>query len=150
MSGAPRCDARFKLMALMSFPLFSSAGSRALGHLHVVLAICISVASAMSSTDLAVARDDGRYAKSPLRSWFETLHSGRGEQCCADVDGLALSDVDWDTKDNHYRVRIENEWIDVPDDVVITEPNRSGRTIVWPFYLDGRPTVRCFLPGSMT
>ena len=32
----------------------------------------------------------------------------------------------------HYRVRLEGEWYDVPDDAVITEPNRVGRTMVWP------------------
>jgi hypothetical protein len=98
---------------------------------------------------LAEARDDGRYANSPLKPWFESLHSKRGEHCCADVDGIAISDVDWDTTDGHYRVRITGEWINVPDDAVITEPNRAGRTMVWPFYLDGHPIVRCFMPGSM-
>lgn len=99
---------------------------------------------------LAEARDDGRYANSPLKPWFKNLHSQRGEQCCADVDGIAISDVDWDTADGHYRVRIRGEWVHVPDEAVITEPNRTGRTMVWPFYLDGRPIVRCFMPGSMT
>jgi hypothetical protein len=37
-----------------------------------------------------------------------------------------VSDVDWDTKDGHYRVRLEGEWIDVPEDALITEPNRAG------------------------
>ncbi|MGY3550383.1 hypothetical protein ACVWZ4_005741 [Bradyrhizobium sp. USDA 4472] len=99
---------------------------------------------------LAEARDDGRYANSLLKSWFDSLHSKRGEQCCADVDGIAISDVDWDTTGGHYRVRISGEWVDVPDEAVITEPNRAGRTMVWPFYLDGHPIVRCFMPGSMT
>ena len=35
-------------------------------------------------------------------------------------------------KDGHYRVRIEGDWVDVPEDAVITEPNRVGRTMVWP------------------
>ncbi|WP_354122375.1 hypothetical protein [Bradyrhizobium sp. LA6.12] len=97
----------------------------------------------------AVARDDGRYANSPLKPWFDSLKSKGGGPCCSDADGLALSDVDWDTKDGHYRVRIDGQWIDVPDDTVITEPNRAGRTMVWPIYLNGRPVVRCFMPGSM-
>ena len=42
------------------------------------------------------------------------------------------------------------QWIDVPDDRVITEPNRAGRTIVWPYYINGHPFVRCFIPGTMT
>lgn len=98
----------------------------------------------------AVARDDGRYANSPLKPWFDSLRSKGGGPCCSDADGYAISDVDWETKDGHYRVRIDEQWVEVPDDAVITEPNRAGRTMVWPIYLNGRPVVRCFLPGSMT
>jgi hypothetical protein len=77
------------------------------------------------------ARDDGRYMQSPLKPWFDSLRSGKGP-CCSDADGFAISDPDWESKNGHYRVRIEKEWIEVPDDAVITEPNRVGRTMVWP------------------
>src|SRR5438309_688018 len=90
------------------------------------------------------ARDDGRYANSPLKGWFDGLRSKKGDACCSNADGRALADVDWDTKDGHYRVRLEGEWVDVPEDSVITEPNRAGRTMVWPYYMNGRPVVRCF------
>src|SRR5690242_5714429 len=62
----------------------------------------------------AVGRDDGRYASSPLKSWFESLHSEFG-QCCTNADGYIVSDPDWDTDGVHYRVRIDNEWVDVPE-----------------------------------
>lgn len=101
-------------------------------------------------TMTAQARDDGRYANSPLKPWFDSLHSKRGGACCSNADGMALSDVDWDTKDGHYRVRLDGEWVDVPDDTVITEPNRAGQTMVWPYYYNGHPLIRCFLPGTMT
>jgi len=103
----------------------------------------------------AAARDiDGRYANSPLKGWFESLHSGMGP-CCSDADGSALSDADWEVKDGHYRVRIEGEWWDVPDEAVIKEPNRAGRTMVWPIYYRAfdaplRLEIRCFMPGTMT
>lgn len=105
----------------------------------------------------AHARDDGRYANSPLKPWFDQLKSGKG-LCCSDADGYAVSDPDWDTKRDgdrvHYRVRIEGNWYDVPDDAVITEPNRAGRTMVWPIrsWESGEPKfwIRCFMPGSMT
>ncbi|WP_425601339.1 hypothetical protein [Bradyrhizobium ontarionense] len=103
----------------------------------------------------ATARDlDGRYANSPLKGWFEKLRSGKGP-CCSDADGTALSDIDWDMKDGHYRVRIEGLWWNVPEEAVVTEPNRAGRTMVWPVYYRELNTglrieVRCFLPGSMT
>jgi hypothetical protein len=96
------------------------------------------------------ARDpDGRYANSPLKQWFDSLRSGKGP-CCSDADGSAVSDVDWESKSGHYRVRIDGEWHDVPDDAVITEPNRVGRTMVWPMRGYQGLTIRCFMPGSMT
>jgi hypothetical protein len=98
---------------------------------------------------LGHARDDGRYAGSPLKPWFDSLKSGKGP-CCSDADGSAVSDVDWESKDGHYRVRLEGEWIDVPEDAVITEPNRIGRTMVWPLRGYLGLSIRCFMPGSMT
>ncbi|WOH54579.1 hypothetical protein [Bradyrhizobium sp. sBnM-33] len=96
------------------------------------------------------ARDpDGRYANSPLKQWFDSLKSGRGP-CCSDADGSAVSDVDWESKGGHYRVRIDGEWYDVPEDAVITEPNRVGRTMVWPIHGYQGLSIRCFMPGSMT
>ena len=96
------------------------------------------------------ARDpDGRFANSPLKQWFDSLRSGKGP-CCSDADGFALSDVDWESGNGHYRVRIDGEWHDVPDEAVITEPNRVGRTMVWPIRGYQGLSIRCFMPGSMT
>jgi hypothetical protein len=114
-----------------------------------LIAVAAMAGAAMAGFP-ADARDDGRYANSPLKGWFESLHSKAGGPCCADADGTALDDVDWDTRGGHYRVRLQAEWIEVPDDAVITEPNRVGRTIVWPYYVNGRAMIRCFMPGSMT
>jgi hypothetical protein len=110
------------------------------------LVMLLSIASA----HVGLARDpDGRYANSPLKQWFDSLRSGKGP-CCSDADGSAVSDVDWESRDGHYRVRVEDEWVDVPDEAVITEPNRVGRTMVWPIHGYGGLTIRCFMPGSMT
>ena len=57
------------------------------------------------AADPGEARDpDGRYANSPLKQWFDSLKSGKGP-CCSDADGYALSDVDWESGNGHYRVR---------------------------------------------
>ena len=93
----------------------------------------------------ALARDPGH---PELDEWFNRLASGKG-LCCSFADGFAVSDVDWESKDGHYRVRLENNWIDVPDDALITEPNRAGRTMVWPMWFNGGTFIRCFMPGSM-
>jgi hypothetical protein len=99
---------------------------------------------------------DGRYKESPLHDWFEHLASGKG-LCCLYADSYVIRDADWQSKDSCYRVRVPNGpssedmvWIDVPDDAVITEPNKAGRTMVWPLYGFGGISIRCFTPGSMT
>jgi hypothetical protein len=122
----------------------------------LVAFVCVVVVAAyILGPGSAAARDaDGRFANSPLHDWFDSLHSAKGP-CCSDADGTALSDVDWEAKDGHYRVRIEGQWWTVPDEAVIKEPNRAGRTMVWPIYYRAvndllRIEIRCFMPGTMT
>jgi hypothetical protein len=122
----------------------------------VAFVAVVVIAARILAPHTAAARDvDGRYANSPLKGWFDSLRSSKGP-CCSDADGTALSDVDWEAKDGHYRVRIEGQWWDVPDEAVIKEPNRAGRTMVWPiYYREVNDTlhkieIRCFMPGSMT
>lgn len=109
------------------------------------------------------ARDRGQFVNTnaELKAWFDNLRSGKGP-CCSDADGSALQDSDWDSKDGRYRVRVprygyaldgqqqELVWVDVPEEAVISEPNRVGRTMVWPIYGYMGVTIRCFMPGSMT
>lgn len=124
----------------------------------VLISVCLVLVAGA-----ALARDlDGRYANSPLKPWFDHLASGKG-LCCSMADGITISDADWESKDGHYRVRVPEAigddykpagrliWMDVPEDAVITEPNRAGRTMVWPYYGDGKISyIRCFMPGEMT
>jgi hypothetical protein len=112
--------------------------------LGVTIGIFLGLLGCVNARDL-----DGRYANSPLREWFNRLASGRGP-CCSIADGQVVADPDWESKDGHYRVRLENKWLDVPDDAVITSPNRIGRTMVWPLGSEDRTSIRCFMPGSMT
>jgi hypothetical protein len=109
------------------------------------------------------ARDRGQFVNTSaeLKAWFDSLRSGKGP-CCSDADGSAISDSDWESKDGHYRVRVprygymregqqqELVWVDVPEEAVISEPNRVGRTMVWPIYGYMGVAIRCFMPGSMT
>src|SRR5258708_36854629 len=88
-----------------------------------------------------------------LDPWFDHLGSGRGA-CCSSSDGYVVEDADWETRDGHYRVRIptqaggsEMEWVDVPNDAVITEPNKAGKTMVWPLYGYLGTSIRCFMAG---
>jgi hypothetical protein len=116
---------------------------------RVTVAVAV-VCSIVFAPTHSSARDDGRFANSPLKEWFDRLASKNG-LCCAFADGVSVQDVDWDTQEGHYRVRIQGEWIVVPDDAVVTEPNRFGPAVVWP-YNDryGNTRIRCFIPGAGT
>ena len=98
---------------------------------------------------LGVTRDlDGKYATSPLKEWFESLASRRGP-CCSVADGQSVEDVDWDTKDGKYRVRLDGQWIEVPPDALVTVANKLGRAVVWPYKdYESRTQIRCFIPGA--
>ena len=129
---------------------WANSGRRRAGWRKTPLRLGLMVMLSATMAELGQARDvDGRYAGSPLKEWFDSLRSGKGP-CCSDADGSAVSDVDWESRNGHYRVRIEGEWLDVPDEAVITEPNRVGRTMVWPIRGYSGLTIRCFMPGSMT
>lgn len=121
----------------------------------LLITICAAIIFALAIVALFVpfahARDpDGRYAAAPLHDWFNQLASIKG-LCCAKYDGETVADADWDVKGGRYRVRLDSRWIDVPDDALINEPNRDGRTIVWPIRRNGEVVdIRCFMPGAGT
>jgi hypothetical protein len=107
--------------------------------------VSLAVILPMSKIDHARAHD---HEHPELNGWYASLHSGKGP-CCDGSDAKRVDDADWETKDSHYRVRIDGEWVDVPNEAVVDGPNRAGRTMVWPYYIDGHPKARCFMPGSM-
>jgi hypothetical protein len=110
----------------------------------------ISLCLTPFASDQLFARDDGRFADSPLKPWFDRLASGKG-LCCSFADGFSVQDVDWDTQDGHYRVRVHGQWVVVPDSAVVTEPNRFGPAVVWPYRdNDGATQIRCFMAGAGT
>jgi len=111
---------------------------------RATLVICVATLS-ISIVGRARGHD---YQHPELNGWYESLHSGKGP-CCDGADAKHVDDVEWESKDGHYRVRIDGEWVDVPNEAVVSGPNRAGRTMVWPYYLNGHPKARCFMPGSM-
>ena len=129
----------------------AAAGRQAMRRLKALLKYSVPLLLVVLVSQSGHARDRGQFASSnpEIKAWFDTLRSGKGP-CCSDADGSAVSDVDWQSGNGRYRVRIEGEWVDVPDEAVITEPNRVGRTMVWPIRGYGGLTIRCFMPGSMS
>lgn len=115
-----------------------------------------SIVLLIAACSRVFARDDGRYAASPLKLWFDGLQSGTG-LCCSFADGAKVENVDWDTvsmadaEGTHiiYRVRLNGAWLDVPPNAVVTVPNRFGAAVVWPYKDEnGATRIRCFMPGA--
>ncbi|MBR1271941.1 hypothetical protein JQ629_31120 [Bradyrhizobium sp. AUGA SZCCT0222] len=104
------------------------------------------------------------YSHDPMRpelnTWFKSLKNKAGERCCDSGDGHHV-EAEWDMAKGGYRVRLKHphrptepgHWFDVPDSVVIQQPNLSGTAMVWwaPSFdsRDGSmtPLWRCFIPG---
>lgn len=87
------------------------------------------------------------------RQWFQQQRQpGTKAICCSEPDiGHDAETVEDDIRDGHYWVRsptTNGEWVPVPDDKVLTDPNKFGRAVVWWRWLDGRPVVFCFSPGA--
>ena len=129
--------------------------SRGVIRRNCLIRTCVVLVLMLTGMTAGTARDDGRYANSPLRAWFEHLSSARG-LCCKYADGSAIEDPDWKMVSDparlhvHYRVRINRVWIDVPDDSVISEPNLAGHAMVWTVTGDFGMSIRCFMPGNMS
>jgi len=120
-----------------------------------ILGVAIVLMWALLAQRAALAHDaGGKYAQSELHEWFNGLRSKSNFPCCSFADGQTVIDADWDIiggENAHYRVRIEGQWFDVPDEAVVTVPNRLGLAVVWPVvYVNGETHVRCFMPGSGT
>jgi hypothetical protein len=117
----------------------------------MILKILAALAIALTPA-LACAHDRHYAINSEMHDWFMTLKSDKGP-CCADSDGNVVADTDWESSDGHYRVKLDDKWVDVPDGAVIKQPNLYGRTMVWPIHVWGMqgtdtPVIRCFMPGA--
>lgn len=95
----------------------------------------------------AFARDDGRYAQSPLKEWMKSLKDKAGHSCCDEGDAAEVEM--WDIEDGKYRVRIAGVWIDVPPGAVLNVPNLLGYAKAWTYYVNGKTVIRCFLVGPL-
>jgi hypothetical protein len=103
----------------------------------------------------AQAADHGQLGPtSPeIKAWANSLDNTLGEVCCSTADGWKPEEVEYEMKDNKYRVKIDGEWYDVPPYAVIKKPNMFGFPVVWYYktWLNGiRPSIliRCFIPGA--
>jgi hypothetical protein len=91
----------------------------------------------------ALARDNGRYnsVAPEVRQWFRAQKSPKtGGLCCNEADGTYAEE---DIRNGVYWTRFEStkgEWIPVPADVVIKDPNRNGAAVAWWYFQGGKAT----------
>ncbi|WP_245287072.1 hypothetical protein [Bradyrhizobium sp. Tv2a-2] len=106
----------------------SGIGCEMNNHIWHATLVAFTVMPPISTIGHARAHD---YQHPQWNSWYDSLHSGKGP-CCDGSDAKRVDDADRETEDSHYRVRVDGEWVDVPNDAVADGPNRAGRTMVWP------------------
>lgn len=103
-----------------------------------------------------LAHDNGQFANSPLKPWFDKLASGKG-LCCSFADGVSVADPDWGTEsvttagkaEVVFWVVVNGKKLIVPPEAVVTEPNKLGPAVVWPYQdASGETQIRCFIPGA--
>jgi hypothetical protein len=54
-------------------------------------------------------------------------------------------------RDGHYWTTwpaVAPNWYQVPDEVVIKDPNKVGHPVVWVYYERGEVRIRCYIPGG--
>jgi hypothetical protein len=88
-----------------------------------------------------------------LDPWYKSLTNQNGGSCCDGSDAYSVLDPDWEpTADpkKPYRVKVDSypDWVYVDASSVVKQTNKIGIAKVWPVYVDGKPMVRCFMPGS--
>ena len=104
----------------------------------------------------AQADDTGHYRQvsTEIKAWTEALTNEVGIGCCTIESGLIPEEIEWDISANSYRVKVDGQWLFVPDEAIIKGPNRLGYAAVW-FEIDHdlefeeyTVSIRCFLPGA--
>ncbi len=110
--------------------------------LAVVLALVLLIGGPL------FARDDGRYAQGDpkIKRWIERLTDKNGASCCDTADGHEVEG--WAFGAEGYRVKVQGQWLDVPERALITGPNLLGYARAWLYWENGQPRVRCFIPGA--
>src|SRR5262245_46310394 len=91
-----------------------------------------------------------------VREWFNSQRNPKnGAHCCTEADGVHAEE---DIRHDRYWVRFDacnlatgcttTDWIPVPPDAVIYNPNRNGAPVVWWYVESGQYKIRCYAPGA--
>jgi len=124
-------------------------------HIHIRLLgfiTCTVLLTLLIVNVPSLARDTTGQFKSAapeLREWFRSQKSPKtGGLCCDEADGTYAEE---DIRGGIYWTRFDRtagQWIPVPPDVVIKDPNRNGAPVAWWYYERGELKIRCYAPGG--
>lgn len=114
-----------------------------------LIRVGIAAAALVLSSQATAFDDNDNWKNSPLREWFDSLASNKGN-CCSIAEG---HEVTYTTQGNNYVVLFKGKKYIISDDdgVVLKRPNLYGRAVIW-FDKEGtkEESVRCFLPNTGT
>ena len=99
---------------------------------------------------VALPKDNGQWEKVPqdIREWFKGLKNNAGVPCCDFSDGHQIDSSDWWIDDRgRFVVRFGGREFLIPEDKVITVPNRIGVALL---FINEHGHVYCFLAGSLS
>ncbi len=110
-----------------------------------IVLLLLALAVGFAALQLANAHDHNHPERN---AWLKSLHAKNNTWCCDGNDHDALDD--WETSAGGYRVKFRGQWFDVPDDSIIEGPNKTGEALLWMNKGFSGPSVRCFMPGTMS
>jgi hypothetical protein len=90
--------------------------------------LVFAAAAPLALSSGADAADHGQFGRtSPeIKAWANSLENKLKEGCCSTADGWRPEAVEYDIKDDRYRVKIEGQWYEVPAMAVIEGRIGSG------------------------
>ena len=126
----------------------------------IIIPIVIVMASGLTTKAHARWKEEYAQMYTPEeRRWFnnQLVPGGpmKGGRCCSIADGeYAEEDIRCDQNECHYWTRFTEhpDWMMVPDELVITTPNKRGKPTVWwgKDSGNGQVFIRCYAVGAGT
>lgn len=96
-------------------------------------------------SSIVLAKDDGRYANSPNKLWYETQHDQNGAWCCNTSDGEGYQGDYTINQDGSVTLSLKTGPRTIAPYKVINVPNPTGNAVWWHV----GATDYCFALGSL-
>jgi hypothetical protein len=105
--------------------------------------VVVLAAAVLCGSTASGAPPDGADPNSPLGVWYRSLQAPDGKSCCSIAD---CRPIDARLVGEHWEIRTEMGWQEVPPDRVLRWENPDGR----PIACRSLGLVLCFVPPAGT